>query len=273
MTTLDLPLRLPALRPATLLKWSGRTWFTAAAIGQVGFIVFILVFYGSRILPSDWASWNDKPLITGHQAGDTAGNSMFALHMIFAAVMTAAGLIQLIPQIRAKWPALHRASGRTFLVTACVLSVGGLWLTWVRGTYLSTISAIAITGDAILILVAAFYTIRHAVRREIAAHQRWAMRLFLVANGVWFLRVGMMAWIILAQGPVGLDNALSGPMDIVLIFGCYLIPLAVYEIYAHAGRSRARAVKYAAAGLVFTCAAITALGVVGTVAFMWGPYL
>ena len=256
-----------------LLLWSGRTWFVIAAVGQLAFIAFILGFYGPTLVSGDFASWNEKPLIDGHIEGDTAGNLMFAAHVTMAAVMTLSGLMQLTPQIRSRAPALHRASGRVFLVMACLLALGGLWLVIVRGTQLSAISAVATSLDAVLILVFAAMTVRYALQRKIAVHQVWAMRLFMVANGVWFMRIMMMAWIIIAQGPVGMNRTLSGPTDIVISFGCFLIPLAIYELYRLAKHSRSATTKTAAAGLVFVSAGVTAIGVFGTVAFMWLPYM
>jgi len=265
----------PARRPrgAGLPGWSGRAWFVTAAAGQLAFVAFILAFYGPSTLSGDFAAWNEKPLIDGHIEGDRAGNFMFAAHVFLAAIMTTAGLMQLTPQIRMRAPAFHRFTGRVFLITACILALGGLWLGWIRETRLSMVSLYAISFNALLILAFAAFTLYYAIRRQIAAHQRWAMRLFMVANGVWFLRIAIMAWVILARGPVGMNRTLSGPMDIVMVFGCYLIPLALYELYRSASGSSNMTFRIAVALLVFIAAGVTAVGVFGTVAFMWFPYV
>lgn len=257
----------------SLLQWSGRVWFTVAAIGQLAFIGFILSFYGSSTLMGDFAAWNEKPLIDGHIEGDHPGNAMFAGHVLLAALMTLAGLFQLTPAIRGRFPGFHRLSGRVFLVTVCILALGGLWLVWIRGTYLSVQAAIAVSLNGILILAFAAMTIRFAMARQIDAHRRWALRLFMVASGVWFLRLGMMAWMILAGGPVGMNRTMSGPADLVITFGCYLIPLAILECYLAAQRSRSRPVVYGALALVAVGTCVTALGVLGAVAFMWAPFM
>lgn len=146
-------------------------------------------------------------------------------------------------------------------------------MTWVRGTHLHISGAYAITIDAVLILIFAVFTVKHAIRRNITTHQRWAMRLFMVANAVWFLRVSMMAWIIIAQGPIGMNSNMTGPMNIVMLFGCYLIPLAFYELYKFAETSSFSWVKVTTASLVFLATVFTILGVFGTIAFMWLPSL
>ena len=263
---------IKAASGATLLRRSGLIWFCIAAIGQAAFIWMILAHFGRRTLVGDFAGWNDKPLIKGYVPGDDAGNLMFAVHVLLAAVVTLGGLMQLVPVLRRRVPGLHRWNGRVFLVTTVVMAVGGLWLTWGRETYLSLVSAVAVSVDGVLILIFAAQAWRTAVRRDFGAHQRWAMRAFLAVNGVWFLRVGLMAWAI-ATGGLGMNNTLSGPADVVLQFGAYLIPLALFEAYLRARRSPAPVVKRLTAAGMILAAAVTALGVFGAVAFMWGPYM
>lgn len=255
------------------LRATGTIWFAVAAVGQIAFVYFIIAFYGTRTAVGDYAGWNDKPLIDGHIAGDAVGNATFAAHVLLAAVVTLGGLLQLVPQVRRAIPALHRWNGRVFLVIAYVMATSGLWLSIARGTYLSVVSAVAIGVNALLILAFATLAWRLAATRRFDAHRRWAMRTFMVVNGVWFLRVGMMGWIFINQGPVGMTQTMSGPADIVLVFGCYLIPLAILEVYLAAQRAQAPTAKIAAGALVVAAAAFTAVGVFGTVAFMWAPHL
>ncbi len=263
----------PSHWPDGLLQSTGVIWFLAVLIGQGAFIYFIAAYFGSRTLAGNFAAWNDKQLIDGHIPGDHVGNAMFAAHVIFAAVITFGGLIQLVPQVRQWAPGLHRWNGRIFLVVAFGMAIGGLWLTWGRGTYLSVISAIAITGDAILILLFGAMAWRRAAARRIDEHRRWALRTFMVVSGVWFLRVGLMAWLILNQGPVGMTRYLSGPADILIIFGSYLIPLAMLEIYFAAQRSERAVPKVLASVSVLAMTGVMAVGIFGTVTLLWGPYL
>lgn len=255
------------------LRWAGVVWFLVAAFGQAAFIWFILAFYGARTAAGNFPAWNDKPLIDGYIDGDHAGNFVFAAHVLLASVVTFAGLMQLVPPLRRAFPAWHRWTGRTFLVIACFMALSGFWLTMVRGTSLSAISSVAIVIDGLLILVFAGLAWSHAVRRRFESHRIWAMRTFMVVSGVWFLRVGLMGWVIVNQGPVGMTQTLSGPADIVLTFGSYLIPLALLELYFRAGRGSHAGLKAFTAALVFAAAAFTAVGVFGTIALMWGPYL
>lgn len=259
--------------PNKALRGAGVLWFIVAAVGQAAFIGFILAFYGVRTARGDFARWNDKPLIDGYIRGDDLGNVVFAAHVLLASVVTLCGLMQLAPIVRRRWPRAHRWSGRTFLSLAIFMALSGVWLSVVRGTYLSVISAVAILINGLLILVFAGLAWRHAVQRRFEQHRRWALRTFMVVSGVWFLRVFLMGWVVINRGPVGMNDTMSGPADIVLTFGSYLIPLAVLELHNAAERSVGGALKLVTAGVLTAAAVFTAAGVFGTIAFMWLPYL
>lgn len=253
------------------LALATKGWFVATAFGQGLFVAFILLFYYASIFTGDFAAWNTKPLITGYVAGDAAGNRQFALHVLAAAIMTSAGLMQLVPAIRNRWPRLHRWSGRLFLTMALILALGGLWLTWVRGSYLAVWGAVAISLDAGLILWFGAMAWRTAWQRNFAAHRRWALRTFIVASGVWFMRVGYIAWG-MATGGVGIGPRMAGPFDLFWAFGTHLLPLAVLELYLRAERGSARSQLAMAGGLWLAAIAILG-GSLGAWLVMWWPHI
>lgn len=262
-----------ARRAADLwLRRAAQAWFCVAAIGQAAFIWMILAHYGRKTLAGDLAAWNDKPIIKGYVAGDALGNLQFAVHVLLAVVVTLGGLMQLVPVIRARAPALHRWTGRVFFVTAFAMAMGGLWLTWGRPTYLSLVSAGLVSLNGFLILGFSVQAWRMAAMRRLAVHRRWALRAYLAVNGVWFLRVALMVWAPLTRG-WGMDRTLSGPADIALQLCAYVLPLAVLELYLRAQDGVSARAKHAVAGLLALATILTALGVVGAVVILWGPYM
>lgn len=273
MATISAPFTPPSPSPAASarrqLGLAVKAWFVATALGQMLFTLFIVLFYYTRTLSGNFAAWDNKGNITGYQAGDTAGNLQFAGHVLLAAVMTLAGLIQLVPAIRMRWPKLHRWSGRCFLVLAFALALGGLSLTWVRGSYLTVSGAIAISLDAAMILGFGILAWRAAVARDFAAHRRWALRTFIVASGVWFMRVGYIVWGVLTGG-AGVDDGLSGPFDLVWAFATHLLPLGVLELYLRAERGTPAAQRAMAGGLWLSAVVIFG-GSLGTWFLMWWP--
>lgn len=257
---------------ARTLRGAGMAWWLAAAAGQLAFVTFIIRFYGSRTLSGHIERWNDKGLIKGYIPHDDGGNALFGAHALLAALITLAGLAQLFPPLRRAFPQIHRWTGRVFFVIAYFMALSGLWMGWVRGARLSMVSAVATSLNAVLILVFATLAWRFALGRRFEDHRRWAMRTFMVVNGVFFLRIGMMAWVLANHGPLWIGDNLEGPMGAALSFGSYLVPLAALEAYFAAGRSEGPAPKLAAALLVLSLAGVTALGAVGATIVLWRPY-
>lgn len=252
-----------------ILKASGVFWFSVAVAGQAAFVLYIGLFYGRAAMAGDYGRWNDV-LVGGWRAGDMIGNVTLALHLLLAAVVTVGGPLQLIPAIRRRWPALHRWNGRTYMVTAIVASLGGLYLSWTREGAGELAMQVGISLNGLLIIGCAAMAWRLALEKRFDAHRRWAMRTFLLVSGVWFFRVGLMAWVLANQGPVGIGEDFDGPFVRFLAYGCYLVPLAVLELYFRAQRG-GPAVRLVVAGLVITMTLVMALGVVGAAMGMWLP--
>ena len=261
--------------PARRADWLGRAatfCYLSIAAGQLLFGAFILLFYYPSSLSGDFAAWNTKPLIKGFVAGDAGGNLFFAVHVLMAAAITFGGLAQLIPAIRARWPALHRWNGRLYLLSAVTVALGGLWLTWGRGTWMNLTGAFGISLDALLILAFAMLAWRSARARRFVEHRRWALRLFAVASAVWFMRVGYMAWGI-ATGGAGIGERMDGPFDLFLAFANSLLPLAVTELYLRAGARGTPAAKRGVTALLVVSGVVIHDCSAGAWMMMWSPYL
>src|SRR5262245_31265381 len=99
------------------------------------------------------------------------------------------GALQLTPQIRDHFPAFHRWNGRVFMATAYIVSLAGIYMMIARHTFGSTLNRGSTLVNGLLILVCATIALRYAMAREIDTHRRWAMRLYLLVNGVWFIRI------------------------------------------------------------------------------------
>lgn len=262
---------VPATTASPLLSWSARAWFVAALAGQWLFAAYILWVLVRPLLAGEGEAVNRITFITGHVAGDTMGNATLVGHLLAAGVLNLVGLLQFLPWLRRRYPTWHRWAGRSFMAMALVATVSGFWLSWGRGALLGQLSAIAISLNGVLIVVAVVMAWRLARQRRFVEHRRWAIRAFLLVSGVWMLRLGLMAWLIVNQGPRGNSPRLDGPFDSFWVFGCYLLPLAVAELYFRAEREGPGA-QGAAATVLFTGAALTALGTFGAFMGMWGPH-
>jgi len=264
MSTVEFPRVLDANSVANaVLKAAARFWFAVAVAGQWAFLHYIAAFYGFSTLQGNFRFWNrNKLLIKGYVPGDTAGNLAFAAHVLLAAVIAFGGAIQLIPQIRSRAIAVHRWNGRLFLLTALAVSVSGLYMVWARGAVISILSAVAVSLNAVLIIICSALAWRTALTRDVYAHRRWALRTHLVANGQWFIRVGMVAAMMITHGRA--DGFFR-----VWSFGCYLFPLAVLELYMRAKENASPGWRLAVAAGLIVLTLLMGVGIFGFTAFMW----
>lgn len=255
------------------LNAAAKSWFVVAVSGQMIFLSYIIAYYLRSAVQGDFGAWN-KLLVSGHIAGDAANNAAIISHIFIAAFVTLAGPLQLIPAIRARFPTFHRWTGRLYLVTAVVASIAGLFLVWARQPSGSFLQHVAISVNALLIIGAAWFVVRHAMARQLATHRRWALRLFLLVSGSWFFRVGLMFWIAINGGPVGFDpKTFLGPALEVISFLQFLLPLAVLELYFRAKASPSPAFRMSTAGTLFLMTAAMGLGILVASKGMWLPYI
>lgn len=261
------------MRARKVMEWAVRAWFTVAFAGQAIFVFYILALYLRIAASGDPSQWNTV-MPHGHVPGETMANLAAAMHVFLGAAITAGGVMQLIPALRRRAPAVHRWVGRGYMVIAFVISLGGLFMVWGRGSVGDLSQHLSISLNGVVIMVCAAVAWRLARDRNVARHRRWALRLFLAASGVWFFRVGIMAWLMVFQRPVGFDpETFTGPFLTVLSFSTYLVPLAVLELYLRAQDRGSAAARIAVACLVGALTLVTALGVFGATVGMWLPRL
>jgi len=275
VTTASVTMAAPRTRAAYgVLTSAAALWWSMAILGQWVFLYYIATFYGGSTLQGNFAAWTkNHMLLKGYVPGDTAGNLTFAAHALLAAVIAFGGAVQLIPWIRTHAIGIHRWNGRLFLATALAVSVTGLYMIWVRHATTGGINAIGISLNGALIILFAALAWRAVRARSIDSHRRWALRTFMVANGQWFFRVGLFAWIIVNRGPVGIGKHFDGPFIVFWNFGCYLMPLAVLEVYLRAKDLAGPRAQYAVAGGLVVLTVLMGMGIFGAYMFIWRPIL
>ncbi|HEX5056599.1 MAG TPA: DUF2306 domain-containing protein [Gammaproteobacteria bacterium] len=261
----------------TVLKTAAGLWFLVAVTGQWVFVAFIVSFYGGAALRGDFEAWNklaaqngigDK-IPHGYVAGDIAGNLILGMHLLLAASVIFGLPLQLIPQIRTLAPAFHRWNGRLILVAAFAIVSAGLYLILSRGSVSGPYFKAGNIINAVLIIASGVMTLRYALARRMETHRRWALRLFVLVNAVWFLRVGFFLWMMINQGPVGHNNDFTGSFDIFAAFAHVLLPLAVLEIYLLTKDRAGASGKFAMAAGLFVLTAGMGVGAFGFSTYIW----
>lgn len=260
-------------RATFALRLAATCWFVVAGLGQLMFVAYLLGFYGHTTVRGHFEAWN-QVFPRAYVAGDALHNTMVALHLIFAALITVGGWLQLMTGVRRRFPRFHRWNGRIYLASALVMAMGGLAMVW-TGTAVGDLPQhIAISLNALLIMLCALMALRHAQARRLVQHQRWALRLFLVVSGVWFFRIGLALWIMLNQGPAGFDpDTFTGPALTLIAFGQYLLPLAVLHLYFRARDGGGPRRLVAAIAALSASTLLTGVGVAAASMMLWLPHL
>ena len=255
----------------TALKAAARSWFIVAVTGQFAFAFTIAIFYGLTAQRGGFAAWN-KVLFHGYVAGQTMSNAVLVGHILFATVISTAGAFQLIPRIRNRFPVFHRWNGRLYLLAAFTQGGTGLYLTLSgKGIPGGLLQHVAIWLSGVLLIFCAAMALRYALARDFKTHRRWALRLFLVASGSWFFRVGFFLTLLLF-GPIGFDpNTFTGPLPLFWSFAEYLLPLAVLEIYLTAQDGAGALRRIATAGLLFVLTLAMGAGIFAVGMAVWAP--
>lgn len=249
------------------LRGAAAIWTCTTIIGQWMFVCYILAYHGSLLLQHGLEGLSRTHLPVGYVAGDIFGNITLATHILLAALMIGAGTLQLVPSIRARHPALHRWSGRIYIPSAVLLALAGLYVTWTRSASENLVPYIGNSTNGVLIVIFASMTLRYALKRDLAAHRAFALRLFISGSAIWFLQIGFSLWFFISDA---FGITFEHFFDLWL-FGQYLIPLAILELYLRA-QQRGGALQRAGAAVVLLFAtAVLGCGLYLTATAYWLP--
>src|SRR5579864_1949562 len=253
----------------TALKAATRFWFAVTVIGQLAFAFAVASFYGLTALRGDYHGWK---ITNGFIPGVTQGNLAVAMHLISAVIVMLAGAVQLVPQVRNRFPIFHRWNGRIYMLTAVALSTAGLYIQWFRGSVGDLPQHLGSLVNAILIWLCAGMALRYALARDFKAHRPWALRLFLVVSASYFYRLAFFLTLVVAKGPFGFDPVtFTGPLPTFMSFAQYLLPLAVLEVYLRAQDRPGALRRMTAAALLFVVTLGMGAGLFAVTMAIWVP--
>jgi uncharacterized membrane protein len=253
----------------TALKAAARFWFVVTVLGQLVFAFAVASFYSLTALRGDYHKWN---FTNGYVPGFSMGNTAVVMHVASAAFIMLAGAVQLVPQIRNRFPVFHRWNGRIYMLTAVTLSVAGLYMTWIRGSVGDLSIHLGSTLNAVLIWLCGGMALRYALARDFKTHRRWALRFFLVVSASWFFRIGFFLSFLVNKGPFGFDpSTFRGPFLTFMSFAQFLVPLAVLEIYLRAQDHPGALRRMATAGVLFVLTLVMGAGLFAVAMAQWVP--
>ena len=269
MTALAQSMGPPAWTETTL-RWASIALVTVVWISSAIFGVYIVAHYGGAIPADTLEDWN-VTLPRLYEAETPGASGGIGMHFFAGALLLVLGPIQLVRQVRAKAPAVHRWIGRLYALAAFLAGVGGLTFIALKGTVGGLPMTVGFTAYGALMVLAAVQTVRHAMARNIDVHRAWAIRLFALAIGSWLYRMGYGFWFLFA-GNAGHTDVFSGWFDYFMDFSFFVLPLIAAELFIRGRRGNAttggRALAIAG---VTGGAAFIALATFFFTMYGWGP--
>jgi hypothetical protein len=252
------------------LKYTTMFWFVTALVGQWFFFYYIMGFYGTSVINDNMEYWNvvfERFGVTPFHAGDSAGNFVFAAHAIGAGIVAFGGALQLIPKVRNSFTKFHKINGYVYLITVFSLAVYGFYLVWIRDPDPIGIPEIGTTINGFLILAFAYLTVRFAIKKNIATHRKWALRLFFVSNAQYTLRLGTFSYLVTGS-MLGMNPAFGDPFFYIWTFACYVLPLLILQLYFYAQEKGSNRVKYITSSVLLTITTLMITGMIGYTPFL-----
>ncbi|WP_308193332.1 DUF2306 domain-containing protein [Nonomuraea sp. MG754425] len=192
MSQTEIPIKTPPAgdldRPAatrTEPRWWRRPWIIPLALVVAGFLYY-------QVTPFARAGANESLAPLPPHDGFPAYYPLLWGHIVFGTVSMVTVVLQVWPKLRINRPAVHRWSGRIYVVAALVTGVIGLIL--VR--FATPVGQIGVTAATVLWLactIAGYVLVR---RGKYALHRRFMLYSFaLVMNNVWgvvIVNVGLL---------------------------------------------------------------------------------
>ena len=117
----------------------------------------------------------------------TERNQAFVLHIVASPLALIVGLFQFLPNLRARRPALHRWSGRLYVLAVFTGGLSGLILAF--GMADRPVAALGFGLLAVLWLGVTLRGVRLAMAGEQLAHRRWMFRSYALSFAAVTLRL------------------------------------------------------------------------------------
>ena len=129
----------------------------------------------------------------GFIAQNPYAHPWLVLHAGFGAVALFIGMVQLLPQLRTRWRAVHQWLGRSYILCCLVSGVAGLILA--VGSQAGPVATAGFASAAVISLICAAQAWRMAMARRFDAHREWVIRSYALI----FAAVTLRIWLPLSQ--------------------------------------------------------------------------
>jgi hypothetical protein len=164
---------------------------------------------------------------TGTQAGpppvlaNAYAKPFLILHVAAGVTALAVAPLQFVAGVRSRWPALHRQTGRLYLMSCAIGAPAGFMLA--LGTTAGPVAAVGFVIPAILWALFTWLGWRSALARQFAEHREWMLRSYAITSTAITLRLMLPTSALL-----GFDFL---PAYRVIAWLAWMTNLALFELY------------------------------------------
>ncbi|OOC53489.1 MULTISPECIES: DUF2306 domain-containing protein [Nocardiopsis] len=214
-------------------RWWRRPWILPLALFSLAFLGFALPPYAG--LDPEAARFPIREDVPWHYP-------VMVTHIFGGAVLTLLVILQVWPWLRARHPAVHRWSGRTYVMF-------GVSFVGVPALLIAPLSHTGISGQASSVVWALLWLsctvlgYRMARRRRYAEHREWMLRSFVLLFGIALNRPVVFLFILIAIPQ--LDTTFGGDTDAMAMaiapassFLSWVLPLLFVEWWIKYRRPR-----------------------------------
>ena len=185
-------------------------WRAAVVLLSVEIAIVSVLRYFTSIEPP-------PPPVVANSFADPS----LVIHVIFGVIALLVAPLQFVGGVRRRWPAFHRATGRTYVAACAVTAPTGFILA--AGTTAGPVAAVGFAIPAVLLAVFTWLGWRAAVDRRLGAHRDWMLRSYAVTATAITLRL-----MIPASALLGLDFSDAYP---VIAWLAWMTNLALFEYF------------------------------------------
>jgi hypothetical protein len=171
--------RPPVLDDLAPRPWWRRPWIIPLALVVAGFLYF-------QVHPFAQAGLDEKMAPIPPHDGFPAYYPLLLTHIVFGTISMIAVVLLVWPRIRLRHPAVHRVSGRIYVIAALVTGVVGLVLI----PFAPAIGKVGVVGSTVTWLVVTVAGYRAVRAHRFVQHRRYMLYSFaIVMNNVWGLAI------------------------------------------------------------------------------------
>ncbi len=185
---------------------------------------FLIVLVAARYLTLD-----PDVFFPQQRAVYVANTAAIVGHIVGGMLALLLGPIQFLPAVRRRWPRVHRALGRGYLVGIVVGGVAGLWMA--RLAYGGPVAQLGFAALALAWLTTSFQALARIRAGDVAAHRAWMVRSFALTFAAVMLRLELP---LLVAAGLTFEVAYAA-----VAWACWVPSLLIVELVLSRARRRA----------------------------------